>query len=159
MKKINIIFLMSLILFSNIVIADYTQSGGENYNYSTPSGDFNHNLLDTAVKTRSITGTALFSPLTFDFDGDGLNEIVVLSSSGIEIFRGNTLNQISAYSTSCAKASNVIITDIDDDNNSEIIFACPSQDLIFMLSFINDTLWPASMGRVCRSIWGIITLM
>jgi len=100
MKKKIIIFTLIIILLSTFCFGDYTQKGYPDKNYyNSITGFFNTGVSETAFVKNLGDNNLMQPPLSYDYDKDGNNEIIVSDSDNIKIYSGRELDFVTGFST------------------------------------------------------------
>lgn len=124
MKNKLFIILMIMVLSIPVAFAkdDYNQTGSTNQDYLLGSGIFN-NALTTSTNNLRTLSDGQNVPLVADLDGNGDQEIIVVDSSTVRIFRNSDLEVVDSFNLETSTYSNPVIYDIDGDGFNEIILA------------------------------------
>ena len=118
------VFILLIFIPSTLAFYNYSQTGGDNYEYISGNSKFNAELSDDFYKTSVPLDEGRQTPLVADLDNDGINEIIVLNDDNIELYHSDTFPAaLTGLTIANTDYSNMIIYDIDGDNFSEIIIA------------------------------------
>jgi len=137
MKLNKISFLLILIFLFSVVGVSAWNSSNEN-NYITSFGNFNEGLSSTEDSI-AVFG-AVLPILIEDLDGDGINEIIMVSGTQIKLFQNTSMTSITAISHGCDvdETWNIILNDFGDDGNKDILLNCNLGDQTKVLFFSFD---------------------
>jgi len=158
-KKYSIILSIILFLFSISLVSGestYSNYGGLNQDfYSDDSSIFNSGITTEYISSSKLLTDGGQLPFIIDLDNNGDSELFVLDDNTINLYSinqtsyGTELFLLYSYSTSETLGtnyfSNIVTYDIDQDNNSEIIFHTQGTDNhIYMLGWNGTHLFDKS---------------
>lgn len=113
---------------------NYNESGNFDVQYQLGTGVFDEDVEDSTTGTITIS-SPVQQPLVVDLDGDGGNEIAIITGSNVRLYEDKELNIVDSASFTYTSdfISNMITHDIDGDGYTEIILATsnPEQVNIF----------------------------
>jgi len=119
---LSLILMIILIIPISFSAEDYNETGTSNQQYRVGTGIFNSALTTSSSALRSLTDGQNI-PLVSDLDGDGDNEIIVIDSATIRLFKSETLDIVDSFTMESGTYSNPILQDLDEDGFTEIILA------------------------------------
>lgn len=142
-RKTSFIGIMLFLMFmlTSTALTSYPQIGGQNSQFKTGTGFFNEQLTVVDDYTKTLTN-GKFVPLVDDLDGDGTNEIVVVDSNVLRIFRNKELTIVAGatITPTVEDYSPPIIFDIDGDGNKEVIIAGTVTENIYVFQWDGSSL-------------------
>jgi hypothetical protein len=122
MRQIVFLFLM-LFLCSFVVNAEYEYIS-DNYFYESELGLFSQNF-DFSLRGSQYQKSGSFNqgmPLVSDLDNDGKNEIIVITSTSINLYHNVTLDLIDSINyVGATRIAMPVIVDLDDNGLKEIV--------------------------------------
>ncbi len=162
MSKISFLvvfmLLFSMISFSVSASTSYNETGVNlESNYRSGSGIFNDAITTDSISGQRSLADGINIPVVGDLDGDGINEIVIIDKDDLEIYSGSSLTIVDAIGLEGDQSySNPILSDIDNDGKTEIIFATenrpPAVGNVSIYEYNGSTLFKqASLGVVLPS--------
>ena len=97
--------------------------------------------------------SGLTGATSFDFNGDGKNEIVYRDETNIKIISGSTGENLASFPCGSVTGSEYpIVVDLDNDNEAEIVCSCgdPTYARVGVMKIFRAqfTTWPST-----RNIW------
>lgn len=147
MNKKIFIFLCIFSIFSCIAYArDYSLLGFDVQDFSLASGGvltaFNQNFQGTPyIYSRILQNNVSVSPLYYDIDGDGLNEVFGFSGQSVYIYHGKELTLVNSF-----VANTTLTGEIEDagifsysGNTYLVLLVAYASGDTYALNYIHDT--------------------
>lgn len=103
--------------------AGYNMTGNADARFTGGRTIINEDNTNIGFATQGLS-SGKYAPLLGDLDGDGIQEIVVLDGSTLNLYHGSSLQIVDGYTISSMSAeSPPVLADIDGDGNVEILIA------------------------------------
>lgn len=118
--KLVLIFVFLMILPIASANTEYNQTGSTNQDYLLGTGIFNLGLTTSSSSIRTLVSGSNI-PLVADLNNDGINEIIIMDSSDVRLFKNNNLEIVDSITLEAGTYSNMIVVNIDNDTYNEII--------------------------------------